>query len=255
VQYQIQPKPNTYFRIRPSAHGSFQPHLHGFYELIWCEMGQILVTVAGREYVLHAGDATLIFPYQVHSYAEQPGALWHLCTFAPELIASFAGQYAECMPESNQFRFSCDISGISCDSSIFAKKSFLYSMCDAATSQMTFVHASADGRYLLEKLFVLIEKYYTLPEFSLRWLSQKITYDYGYLSKFFYEKTGMKFNYYLNLRRITCACDLLTRGQCVNIEDVAYTCGYNNVRSFNRNFKAVHGITPMEYLQQKTGQS
>ena len=127
-------------------------------------------------------------------------------------------------------------------------------MCDAAAAQMRFVPASTDGRQLLEKMFVLVEKNFTEPEFSLRVLAQKLTYDYGYLSKFFIEKTGMKFNYYLNLRRITCACDLLIRGQCENVEDAAYSCGYNNVRSFNRNFKAIRGMTPMEYLQKKTGQ-
>lgn len=249
VKYQIQPKPNTYFRLRPAVSDSFRPHLHSFYELLWSEAGELFVTVSGKELVLHSGEAALIFPYQVHSYPEQSGSVWHLCTFAPEMIGSFAVQYAEFLPQNNVFRFSYDVSKITNESSIFAKKAFLYTMCNAVVEQVTFVPAPMEGRQLLEKMFVQVEKHFSNPEFTLRNLAQMLTYDYGYLSKIFIERTGMKFNYYLNLRRITYAADLLARAQCESVEDAAYSCGYSNVRTFNRNFKAIHGVTPVEYLQ------
>lgn len=254
MEYQIQPKPNTYFRLRESVCQGFRPHLHGFYELIWCDEGQARVTVGGCDYVVAPGEAVLIFPYQVHSYPDQSGGVWHLCTFASEMIAAFSGQYADSMPVSNLFRFTWDISAISNESSLYAKKAFLYSMCDTASTQMRFTASSADKRQLLEKMFTYIEKHFTEPDFSLRHLSEQLTYDYGYLSKFFFEKTGVKFNHYLNLRRITYAGELLRKNLCVNIEDAAYTCGYSSVRSFNRNFKSIHGITPLEYIENKTGQ-
>ncbi|MBO5323761.1 MAG: helix-turn-helix transcriptional regulator [Oscillospiraceae bacterium] len=247
--YQQQPYRDNYLRIQEAGDWSIQTHMHTFYELLWCEYGQLQIVIADEHHVLHPGEAVLLFPYQPHSYpTEQKGQGW-CCTFGTELIGSFASQYANYMPKSNKFRFSTRGLRVVNDSDIFAKKAFLYNVCSQAATQLEFEYASAEGRLLLEKIFLLTEAHYRESEFTLQALAELLKYDYGYISKYFLQKTGMKYNYYLNLRRITQAGRMFRDRQAESIAEVAYACGYSSVRSFNRNFKIICDKTPQEYIR------
>ena len=52
-------------------------------------------------------------------------------------------------------------------------------------------------------------------------------------------------NYLLNLR-VGYTCKLLTEDK-LNISEIAYTCGFENISNFNRQFKKIRGITPSEF--------
>lgn len=244
--YMQQPK-EEYFEMQKARGLYIQNHLHDCFEFLCCQEGQIIVNIANQDYVLQPGDAVLIFPYQPHSYPRNREGWGYRCTFASELIARFAVKYVNYLPKNNQFKFDYDVTSIDSDSNIFAIKAFLYSVCAKASDELEYVYVPADSRILLEKIFILTEENFADASFSLRSLSEKLTYDYGYISKYFIQKTGMKYNYYLNLRRITHAAGLLGNGKSVNIGELAGSCGYSSVRSFNRNFKNVYGVTPQEY--------
>lgn len=247
--YQQQPYRDNYLRLKEAGTFSIQTHIHTFYELLWCEYGQLQIVIDDKTYKVKAGEAVLLFPYQPHSYpTEQAGQGW-CCTFSSELISSFASEYANYMPKENKFRFSTRGLRVTDDSDVFAKKAFLYNVCSQAAAQLEFEYISAEGRRLLEKIFLLTEAHYRECEFTLQALTELLTYDYGYLSKYFLQKTGMKYNYYLNLRRITQAGRMFRYQQGESIADVAYACGYGSVRSFNRNFKSICGKTPQEYIR------
>lgn len=247
--YQQQPKRSVYFRAYSRPWSGIETHLHSFFELHCCTGGQLRLTVSGREYVLKPGEAVLVFPYQPHSFPKKEGQ-GCFYTFDPELISTFAKQYANCVPRENIFPFSYDFSEISEESDIFTLKSFLYAMCRRA-ALLEFDSAPSDDRLLLEKMFRLTETHFAESDFSLKKLTRLLGYDYGYLSKYFFRKTGMKYTFYLNQRRIARAVELLQSSQIDNIGDVAFGCGYNCVRSFNRNFREIEGQTPREYLRDR----
>ena len=246
--YQKQPYSDHYFRLHGNEIWGIRSHIHNFFELYWCEVGQLQIVVAEKLYTLKPGDAVLIFPYQSHDYPDQQSGQGWCCTFGKDMVGSFYERYANFEPKDNQFRFSTRGLRLQDDSDIYAVKSFLYNMCSQASNQMEFIYASAEGRKLLEKIFVLTEEHYTECEFTLQTLSEMLKYDYGYISKYFLQKTGMKYNHYLNLRRITQASRLFRKGLVESIADAAYACGYSSVRSFNRNFKSICGKTPQEYI-------
>lgn len=63
---------------------------------------------------------------------------------------------------------------------------------------------------------------------------------------FFKKATGKTFITYLNEYRTELACRLLKRGE-MNISEVCFHAGFNNLSYFNRVFKALKGMTPGEW--------
>jgi len=62
----------------------------------------------------------------------------------------------------------------------------------------------------------------------------------------FKRANGMNFKRYLTNVRIGYSCRLLIQGES-NISGVAYKSGFENLSNFNRQFKSVKGITPLQY--------
>ena len=249
MYFQKQPRMDTYFKKSATGNWSMPAHLHSFFEIYCCTQGTLPIQVGSRSYILEPGQALFIFPYQPHSFPIAEDGNGYLFTFDPALIGSFADHYANYQPRENLFSFSTDPADISADDNLFAIKAFLYSMCADASRQLEFDYAPADSRVLLGRIFTLTEENFTNPSFSLRTLADMLTYDYGYISKYFLQKTGMRYNSYLNQRRIVYAGRLLRKSEARSISDAAFACGYSTIRSFNRNFKQVYGMTPQEYIE------
>ena len=67
--------------------------------------------------------------------------------------------------------------------------------------------------------------------------------------RYFKEKTGKGFIYFVNEMRIGYACKLLVENH-LSISQVCFECGFNNLSNFNRMFKRQTGLTPGEYQKQ-----
>jgi len=243
--YQKQPQQPVYFRVYGHQWHGIGTHLHSFFELHCCTGGQLSLTVNGQLYSLHPGEAALIFPYQPHSFPAKEGQ-GYFFTFDPELISSFAQQYSNFVPTQNVFRFSYDFTTVSENSDKYLIKSFLYAMCHSA-STLEYARLPSDGHTLLEKILRSTEAHFTDCDFSLRKLSEDLGYDYSYISKYFLSRTGVKYTYYLNQRRIDYAIRLLHSTNLISMGDIASASGFGSVRSFNRNFKLIEKQTPQEY--------
>lgn len=89
------------------------------------------------------------------------------------------------------------------------------------------------------------KKYYA-NDLSLKMLSKLYYLNDNYLGRLFKKHMGKSFSQYLNEIRIFHACELLGRGD-VKIISAALSSGFNNVTYFNRIFKKIMSITPLEY--------
>jgi len=67
--------------------------------------------------------------------------------------------------------------------------------------------------------------------------------------RYFKEKTGKGFIFFVNEMRIGYACKLLIENH-LPISQICFECGFNNLSNFNRIFKRLTGYTPGEYQQQ-----
>jgi AraC-like DNA-binding protein len=81
---------------------------------------------------------------------------------------------------------------------------------------------------------------------SLKSIAGTVGYSYNYLSKYFNTHINMSFVDFLNETRVNYACYLLIYTE-KNITEIAFLCGYESIRSFNRNFVKIKLCTPKEY--------
>ena len=81
-------------------------------------------------------------------------------------------------------------------------------------------------------------------------LSEKFFLTKPYLSKYIKEKSGETFGDILKKVRMKKACTML-KGSAMTVENVAESVGYQNVEHFNRLFKKMYNMTPIQYRNRK----
>ncbi|MBO0939631.1 helix-turn-helix transcriptional regulator [Fibrella sp. HMF5335] len=84
------------------------------------------------------------------------------------------------------------------------------------------------------------------------YLSQKLGYDYTYLSHLFSSTEGTTIERYLIAQKVERAKELLQDGQR-SIADIAFMLGYSSVPHFTNQFKAVVGQTPGQFKKEPVG--
>jgi AraC-like DNA-binding protein len=68
----------------------------------------------------------------------------------------------------------------------------------------------------------------------------------GAFSRFFKTRTGKTLPQYINELRIGNACTRLRDAEA-KVADIALDCGFENLANFNRQFRAIAGMSPREY--------
>lgn len=80
-------------------------------------------------------------------------------------------------------------------------------------------------------------------DISLEDISNYMNISTFYFSRIFSKSTGLTFKNYLNSYRVEKAQKMIV-STSQQIVDIAYECGFSSVRTFNRVFRTVRGITP-----------
>ena len=73
--------------------------------------------------------------------------------------------------------------------------------------------------------------------------ARHMTFSEPHFSKVFHNIFGMTFTQYLNTVKIAAALEKIKQGH-MNITEIAYSCGFNTIRNFNRVFKNFTGYSP-----------
>lgn len=107
----------------------------------------------------------------------------------------------------------------------------------------------ANCKKIVDDVIRFIENNYT-SEITVLDLAKKYAINPDYLSSVFKQKTGKNIIKYLMEIRIESACKLLKETQ-LGISDISYKVGYMDRQYFNRVFKKIMGIAPIEYRNKK----
>lgn len=225
----------------------FHLHFHRAYELIYVNDGQLSVSIDKEEHLLNKNDLAFVFPNQIHGFRTIHFSNITIALFSPELIGDFYRNYRDYIPNNNILHLDKDPDFKKLDST-YSQKSFLYCLCDKLVKEKSFirVHHSSQTKVLYKILFFIEQNFSTAC--TLKTVAEQLNYDYPYLSKLFIRHMNMTFTEYLNHYRISQACYLL-KNSSQSISEIALNCGYNNLRTFHRNFKKITKISPKEYQE------
>ena len=103
-----------------------------------------------------------------------------------------------------------------------------------------------DGGQLSEKIKTYVNTHYQDCNVNISAIAQEMDITPRYMSKLFYDQTGVHLLSYINDVRIAHAKILLkTTGKTV--DEIAWETGFANTRTFRRNFQKATGVTARDY--------
>ena len=247
------PIANDYYIFKKDEDFNFSAHLHYCFELITVTDGEMTVCVDEHEYTLIPGRAVLVFPNQIHSMMTPVSSRNVICIFSPGLISAFSTKLSGKVPVDNLFEPSGfyieKMTEYENHADKVRLKGLLYSIAAEFSEHAEYIDAENRGAALLaSRIFRFIEEHYT-EDCSLSALARNVGYDYAYLSAYFKKTVGVPYNDYVNSYRVSKACYLLSNCD-KTILDISTECGFNSLRSMNRNFRKQTGMTPAEYRRQ-----
>ena len=112
--------------------------------------------------------------------------------------------------------------------------------------EITESQAGKDARLLEITNYI----YANYKDVTLDDLAEKFFLSKPYLSKYIKEKSGMTFGDILKKIRMKKARAML-KGSNATVESIAESVGYQNVEHFNRVFKKMYNLTPVQYRNRK----
>lgn len=234
-------------------------HFHTELEILYVLSGAIDATVDGEHRALKTGDICVILPGQVHTLL-QIGQIQLLVIKILPATPMFgthldAFVYSEDSPHHSALRSSLEIIRKEDEERSLGYALAVQNACGALTLYILRTLASQTvtsksqmrsfDLYFFKKACAFIEESYE-NDISLDRVSSYFGYSRAYFSRLFKAVCGMNFFDYLSLFRLKKSITLL-RETDRSIESIAFCCGYNCLRSYNRAFLRYFGQSPGSY--------
>tara|TARA_R110001583_G_scaffold71180_1_gene200822 strand:- start:29684 stop:30526 length:843 start_codon:yes stop_codon:yes gene_type:complete len=106
-------------------------------------------------------------------------------------------------------------------------------------------YAGDEGKRMSDIFQYTMNNYH--KEISLDQVSDIANMTPNAFCRYFKQRTNKTFVNFLIDIRIGNACKLLTKNNDLNITEISYKSGFNNLANFNRKFKAIKGVTPSDF--------
>lgn len=230
---------------------NYSRHLHRSFEFIYVTDGNLDITINNRIFNVQKNNCIFILPYEIHSITTKKNSDANICVFPPEYVKTFHNMIEGKILENPVFDLSPSTEAVVLDKifkdnlNFIQMKACLYLLCTEIMDHTTLLDSIKPDYELLHKTLTYIQENFT-QNVSLKSISGELGYSYTYLSKYLNNILGTSFVDFINENRINYALYLLKNTQDT-ITDIAYTCGYSSIRSFNRNFLKITQKTPKSY--------
>jgi len=230
-------------------------HVHFTVEICIMLEGETEITINDKKETAKSGQGILILPFQEHSYHSESECVFAIYTFSPAFIAEFVKKNEGKVGESAVFDLS-ELTRTVFRTRLIEEKNFslynikacLYFIISEYTAQVNMVNGIPDGG-VIDKLMYYLNKNYS-SRCSLSETAAAIGYNEKYISTCIQKHLHSNYCSLLNSIRVMHARYLLTETDN-SVTDIALLCGFNDIRSLQRNFKKFQGISPTEYRERK----
>ena len=237
------------------------PHLHNDLELIYLQKGTTGVACDNFREDLYPGDIFLSFPNQVHFYPKRDNgvAIHSIIIFSPTLCSEFKELFHRMTPVSPVVRAKDVPPSVPRLIQQVLKENegdhplrkaitrgYLIALLGNLFDAMEFREEKKSDGILLKNILNYCNLHYTEP-LSLDVLAKELNVGKYHISHIFSEKLKISFPDYINGLRINYAGKILTQETDRSITEIAYDCGFNSTRTFNRAFLKHMKTTPREF--------
>ena len=121
-----------------------------------------------------------------------------------------------------------------------------FSFIDSIRDQPNAFLSSTHPTKYVEHIKNLINSNYMLPTFPIHVLTNVLHLSHSYLCALFKKEMGMSMQQYLLTVRLNNASRLLIESD-LPINEIAYSCGFNDALYFSAIFKKKGGLSPKDY--------
>ena len=248
---------------------NYVAHIHEEIEVGFVVSGSVRASGESCDYLLNEGDIYVFLPDEIHALtSESPNLLYILrllpkqsdrvdfSSFRPASHCVRAGDAAyeplrravlEMVDEHDRAREGRDMVLRKCRYEIFLA---IYRLMEQIPLSEEERQRRAGRTSLLRRVNDYIAEHYDEPV-SLDDLADHCGISKYYLSHSIKEVTGSTVLDFLMLYRLSLARSRLRNGEGT-VTEIAFDCGFNNLRSFNRMFRKYYYVTPTEYRRNPT---
>lgn len=250
-------------RLSPGFPGSFPEHLHTQLELIFLFSGRAQILVGGRAYPLGPGDVCLCFPGTIHGYAGAEDADGLMLIAAPGQFPDFASLLERRrpanpivnlreLPEDVEMcleRLRDECAAEMCEAAV---RGYIQVLLARVLPRLELIDPPEAHSDLAYRIMSYLSRHFAEPV-TLHTLSEALSISPSHLSHTFSRRLHTSFRAYVNALRADQACTLL-RSTDFSVTRIAYECGFETQRTFNRAFREQCGLSPSEYRRRASAQ-
>lgn len=257
-------------------------HKHKFIEIVYIVSGKAKHIINENEYFVKKGDISVINPDEAHAFLADENCsdefVAYDLMFTPDFIdkaclesddfsqLSDSFMFYSLFPDEKEFKERFNLVP-NCHyelESVFEKIYHEYQNHKNGYVNLIRVYVAEIIIKLLRKIqdcekeriseskkkivFEVIE--YIEQNYSIKINTEKIAarmfFNKNYISKLFKKQTGLSINEFVREIRLKEACRQLS-GTRRNITDIAYDCGFTDMKTFYQVFKKYMGCTPKAY--------
>lgn len=235
---------------------NFPAHIHDDIELVFVIEGGGEAFCNGKAYTLKENMFFLVFPNQVHHYVNCKRGEYLLLIIKPDMLIHYTGLFLEREPLSSVTNANEETIKLILSALKEFKEDGFSPIIDG---YLTAFFGKLIKCYDLEKSALPSGTTSKILQYCIKNYSKNITVkdvaealniSRSSVSHIFSQKIKVNFCDYINSLRLNNAKTLLIENN-YSITEIAFTCGFSTVRTFNRAFIKQHGITPSEYKKIK----
>lgn len=251
MQYQKENFNGTYdFRCR--FHNGFimESHIHEYSEILYCQKGAGDILINGKKIHLRDGEFVFIPPNYIHQYNLMD--VHAICAvFSNDFIPLFFQLTKGRKLAADKFK-SDELKNIFTAFPQIDKNNsilimaYLNLICNKVIERGIFEKSTFSDSTLYQKVIAYVSENFK-QNISLKTIADTFGYNKKYLSGALHSLTGMHFTDFIAMYRVECAKKLLTQSRELSVTEIAEKCGFASINTFNRQFKKLTSITPMQY--------
>ena len=240
------------FRKRTSI--NYPAHIHDDIELVVVKSGSGIAWCDGKPYKLTDGTWFLVFPNQVHRYADFTDGDYYVLILKPSDLLRYQQVFRTGAPVNAAQSFH------DCDGLDFLLESALQEFLRDGFSEIIAAYLTALFGKLLPhfpvaksgfhrdnvlKILEYCSAHYK-EDLTVESVATQLQLSRSTVSHIFSDRIAMSFCDYINSLRLSEAAEILNNPD-FTITEIANLSGFPTIRTFNRAFRKHYGITPSEY--------